>query len=607
MKKRKTLIKEHLKNQEIISIIEKYLNKTSERWEALYNQLSNKKFYMPIFGVQGSGKSTLLNALIFNNRILPIDARETTCVPTEILYNHDKLGKATIIFKDGRREQVKAKESILSYYIDSVFNPENKLEVERVEVYSDSVLLKNGLVIVDLPGYGSLTEKNQKTTIDYLNKAGGVFFLIRSVPTITKQETYWIKVIWSMIPHAVFCQSCWDTESEEEIEDARDYNLAELIKIKKQVWREVLENPELICVNGEGTLSTTLSKKESEFDIRKLHRIVRDYTYKWQDIIENRNYQLLKSDIERTMIVIRDDLLELEESKLSIEKTIELNEKEFSNYMVKTLKKANEAKKKIDSFSQDSTQFIIDYFSESEMTLRNNMRRVFRNGIVDGERLNQAFGIEFKDVLENVNIEIYDRILNIQNELIVYFEGLEEWEYHNFSNNISFKAEEKKKYENLIPIIFNVGGGIGGFYGGMILGGRIGASIGSVFGSPGVIVGGIVGASIGAFFVGWLGRKGKNLIFDKRIKKLEPKVFKAISDFLDIERKNNLKSINEFANDMKKKIDIWIESQQELFNKQLSKQMEIMKMDQNDKDAKIKQLEEDFIILNQIFKQVERI
>lgn len=279
MENPKFWLSEKLLDQNLAKTVEKYLgNQTSARWQAWKKQLETDKFYLPVFGIQGCGKSTLLNALFFDDRVLPTDAQETTCVPAEIHYIPSLAGKAQVKFKDGSSIQVKADDTVLSSYIDNVHNPGNKKGVKIIEVYSDDEMLKDGLVLVDLPGIGSLTTANQETTIDYLEKSSGIIFLIRSVPPLTRSEIAWIRIVWPILPQAIFCQSCWDTDSNEETEDARAHNLSILSKEKTIIWGDKIQVPGLLCVNGEGALRAKFNNDQAAFEesgakrLKKNHR-----------------------------------------------------------------------------------------------------------------------------------------------------------------------------------------------------------------------------------------------------------------------------------------------------------------------------------------------
>ena len=118
---------------------------------------------IPVIGIQGVGKSTLLNAII-GEEILPNEADETTCVPVEIRYAQND--SAEVYFTDGTVNKKLRTKDDLSVYVDNNNNPGNEKNVDKIIIYRNYPILKKGLVFVDLPGVGSLTHSNEKTTRD---------------------------------------------------------------------------------------------------------------------------------------------------------------------------------------------------------------------------------------------------------------------------------------------------------------------------------------------------------------------------------------------------------------------------------------------------------
>lgn len=597
MEDHKFYLKSQLLKQSSIDVVERYLeNKTEKRWQAWNEQLGAEKFFLPIFGVQGSGKSTLLNALFFNDRVLPTDAQETTCVPAELHYNPELTGQAKVCFKDGKHKYVDATEKVLAKYIDNVSNPGNIKGVEIIEVFSNDEALKNGLVVVDLPGYGSLTLANQQTTMNYLSKSSGVIFLIRSVPPLTRGEIYWIKIVWPLLPQATFCQSCWDTETSEEIEDARDHNLSVLVNERKLIWGDDFEDPKLLCVNGEGALKASFISDQSNYEecgAALLKDTISKYSINWRELTVSEITKYFRNDIEKTIGILNDRMDLLRSNSQSLEEAISREKDLFIEYKERVSVKTDGAKEKIALFLNDVIQEVCTNLKNDEMSFRNNMRSKFRAGIVDGERLNLAFQAECSDIIEQIYFQIQDQITILQGELRSQLDGIEEWSSEFKSTAYGFNTQEKMKFENILPRFGDVVGGVGGSIGGSIAGTaaagalagtKFGAALGSTLGPAGAIVGAVVGAAIGGLIIGWIGRGGKKLVLNKRIAKIEPQVFSQVAKAIESIRKEILEFVKDFTNDMNGQIDSWLQNQQDLYDIQLKKQLGIRGLEKEEKD-----------------------
>ncbi len=188
-----------------------------------------------VLGIQGAGKSSLLNSLIFQDEVLPVAVEETTCIPTMVrrVYKGETNG-AEVHYEDGRVDNIPLDREFLSKIVDNKYNPGNIMGASYVLCKVDSSFLKEGFVFVDLPGVGSLTEQNEKTTLHFLKETHVGIFVLRTVPPITNSEAGFIRTAWPMIQHSVFVQNLWMQETEEEIDAGMEHN----IKVLKSIAEE---------------------------------------------------------------------------------------------------------------------------------------------------------------------------------------------------------------------------------------------------------------------------------------------------------------------------------------------------------------------------------
>ena len=89
---------------------------------------------------------------------------------------------AKVVLQNGQEEYVQATEESLKDFVHNEFNPCNEKGVDRIILESAEPIFEPGLVLVDLPGTGSLTAANMETTRRYLDEAVGVLFMLRTVP-----------------------------------------------------------------------------------------------------------------------------------------------------------------------------------------------------------------------------------------------------------------------------------------------------------------------------------------------------------------------------------------------------------------------------------------
>lgn len=142
------------------------------------NTLQEDRFIISVFGHYSNGKSTFLNALMgFGDEILVEDELASTAAITKLKYPKDlsMLNKAEVIFSDGQAKLININE-IKEY---SARNNEFDVENNIVEVilYLDSEILKNGVEIVDTPGFNSAYEIHSEIAERYVNKSDASIFL----------------------------------------------------------------------------------------------------------------------------------------------------------------------------------------------------------------------------------------------------------------------------------------------------------------------------------------------------------------------------------------------------------------------------------------------
>lgn len=432
--------------------------------------------------------------------------------------------------------------------------------------------------------------------------------MIRSVPPLTRQEVYWLRITWPLLPQAIFCQSCWDTESEEEIEDARDHNTSVIRNEKKGIWGEHYEDPSLLCVNGEGALKARFTNDVSEYNqtgAQSLKETIQKYSVHWRELTESVLSTRFKSDIENALSEIGNRENLLNSSSEEIERAIESERKLFDEYKTRVTGKTDSALSLIKRFSQETLGEVNDMLRESEMTFRNNMRTRLRAGIVDGERLNSVFQAESSDVTEQLYYHVQDKLTALQVELRAELDGLVEWNSDLGANDFEFVTPEKTKLENILPVIGNAVGGIGGAIGGAILGAKAGVALGMTSGPAGAIIGGIIGAAVGGLLLGWLGKGGKNLVLKQRVANVETQVFSAISKAIESIREEICKFVTCFSDDTKKQISNWLQTQQDNYDSQLKYNLNSKMLNKEEKEKEIANLKFDKGILDSIIKEME--
>lgn len=498
-------------------LLRKYMNENAEfdyreYFEHFKDNLDKKQIFIPVLGIQGAGKSSFLNSILMEENVLPTDVDETTCVPVEVHYG-ENTDEAEVYFVGRPKEVIKSSE--LEKYVHNDYNPANELGVSRIVLYNSSEILKNNIVLVDLPGVGSLTPENQRTTLDYVNKLVAGIFMIRTNPPITRTEKNFINALWPKLSNTIFVQNKWNDESSEDAEEAKEHNEGVLNGISSSYNEDRYVKVNIVnvyqAVKGKFTNDSTLYEESGiENVLEEINKISEGYSSSLIDTLECKIDEVLKSLNERIENYISASLNKASENE--VEKVRRISE------IKDILSENKEYFKSIRSYAYDRMDAIIDeagyiirYYMDQ---LRHDLKRIINKGIVDGDVLSSIY----KELSDKAINSIMEDVLNITSELVKSLNNkLQNVTIKGFDGtyeNISFfNKKSTVKFEKSLPSLLGVSSGIIGAVG----------AVGSLGGPLGILVGMGIG-----FVFSIIGENIRKEILSTRagytIKDLEPMI-----------------------------------------------------------------------------------
>ncbi|WP_271809257.1 dynamin family protein [Clostridium beijerinckii] len=473
-----------IEDERFYRLLEKYLNNEKQGidyniyFEHFIENLNKKEIIVPVLGIQGAGKSSFLNAILMEDNILPTDVDETTCVPVEVRYG-ENTDEAVVYYLNGRKESIRIKE--LERYVHNDYNEANNLKVSKIVLYNKSEVLKDDIVLVDLPGVGSLTPQNQKTTLEYVDKLTAGIFLIRTNPPITRSEKNFINALWPKLANTIFVQNKWNDESIEDANEAREHNSGVLSSISYSHNEE--RDIKVDIVNVYEAVKGKFTGDEASYNNSGIVKVIEEI----KNISKEYNKDLMKVLRQRV-----DEALENINDRVTTYKTLALNEgnqntleKEERIKEAKTMLSENKRKlRDFRTYAEDEMNNIIDNSSkiikENIENLRVELRRIINKGIVDGNRLS----LIYKETSDKAINDIMDEILNSIGEFIKNinsrFENIRIKGFNGTYENISFFNKKSSiKYEKSIPALLGVSTGVIGTVGAVgMLGGPVGILVG---------------------------------------------------------------------------------------------------------------------------------
>ncbi|AWK49642.1 dynamin family protein [Clostridium beijerinckii] len=465
-------------------LLEKYLKSENqgidykEYFKHFIENLNKKEIIVPVLGIQGAGKSSFLNSILMEDNILPTDVDETTCVPVEVRYG-ENINEAIIHYLNGTKKNINIEN--LEKYVHNDYNRANNLQVSKIVLYNKSDVLKDNIVLVDLPGVGSLTPENQRTTLEYVNKLVAGIFMIRTNPPITRTEKNFINALWPKLSNTIFVQNKWNDESYDDANEAKEHNEGVLSSISYAHNEEKQINVNIVnvyeAVKAKFTKDVELYENSGIVNvIDEIKNISKEYNKDLINALNQRVNEALKNINDR---IDTYKSLTLNESKQND------SEKEEKIKEIKMI--LSENKKKIRNcraYADDEMENIIENSSkiikENIENLRLELRRIINKGIVDGHRLSLIYketsDKAINNIMDEVLVSISELVKNLNGELeditIKGFDGT----YENIS---FFNKKSSIKYEKSLPTVLGVSTGVVGTIGAIgILGGPAGILVG---------------------------------------------------------------------------------------------------------------------------------
>ena len=185
----------------------------------LAERLQREDVTISVIGQFKRGKTTLVNSIL-GSGLLPVGIVPITAAVTRIRYKQGETS-STVHFLNGLSKDVPV--GSVREYISEQENHDNAKGVAEVELKVDSGFLKDGLVIVDTPGVGSVYESNSKSAYDFAKESDGVIFMLSVDSPVNKIEVDFLKSVQKFAGKFYFAVNKTDTVDGDDLSEYLDY------------------------------------------------------------------------------------------------------------------------------------------------------------------------------------------------------------------------------------------------------------------------------------------------------------------------------------------------------------------------------------------------
>ena len=180
--------------------------------DRLRASLESGTYMLSVMGQFSAGKSRLINSLLEKD-VLPVHITETTALITFICYGEDE--HAELLMNDGTAQRLSLEETLELWQNGA---ESSKLEnITTLNLFVNSNLLKNGLIIADTPGINTIVKEHVSLAADVVGRSDSILYVMGK--SVTETDLNFIRGIISDGLNITFVRTHMDALKEHE-EDA---------------------------------------------------------------------------------------------------------------------------------------------------------------------------------------------------------------------------------------------------------------------------------------------------------------------------------------------------------------------------------------------------
>ncbi len=158
----------------------------ADRLRAAAARLANPTTVIAVVGEFKQGKSQLVNALVGRD-LCPVDDDLATVAVTWIFHRAEPRSRVRRV-KDGEYDTMEVPFDHLDEYIAEAGNPDNRKQVDLVEIGLPNPVLSRGITLVDTPGAGALRAGAAEAVLGFLPYADALLFVTDASAPLSPAE-----------------------------------------------------------------------------------------------------------------------------------------------------------------------------------------------------------------------------------------------------------------------------------------------------------------------------------------------------------------------------------------------------------------------------------
>lgn len=317
----------------------------AERATAIEAAEENHEYIVSFMGQFSAGKSRLINCLL-ERELLPVHIEETTAAVTFISYGDEY---AELRLDNGSVRNIALSDIKELWQKGSLPEGIYISEVKRIDIFINSDILKNGLVIADTPGTNTLHKRHEALTIDTINRTEEVVYVMGK--PLTESDALFIEGLYKNgIPLSIVRTHMDKLNSSEE-------NPEETISAEKARIKEIVPDVMVSFVSAEPYSSFY----EGLNSLR---------SYLGNTIAENISVRLKESTESRAEVLRKQLILELDEQLENLKKRANNENMDYEN----KLNMLSDKKRLVEDRAERRREHIRQGFKEAKTEAEHDMK-----------------------------------------------------------------------------------------------------------------------------------------------------------------------------------------------------------------------------------------
>jgi GTPase Era involved in 16S rRNA processing len=583
-----------------------------ERLEQAANHLAEGKLFVVVCGEFKQGKSNLLNAFLNEKDLFPVDVDITTNLVSTITYGKEE--EIRVIVGEPQNERSQAiQRSEIANYVTEQRNRNNLQQAKMLMIKTPNPQLKDGLILVDTPGVGSLNIEHTAISYAFIPNADAILFVSDALAPLSAKELEFIQD--KILPH---CQNLIFAVTK--IDAVRDYEA--IVESDREKLAQILGKPgcEIPIIPVSSTLKLSYLDSSEPEDL------------------EDSNFSALEQELwtfiseRRGQILLLHALTELGRGVADIKQPLQV---EWDAFQQKTRQELDDLEREYQD-NQKQLQCLLDSnatwrtrLSDGLQEVRTQILEQFQDGFAAIHRQTNKY-VDDKTLLESpeqiasllegdidslmskLGRQMGHLAANLQAEIeLATGLNLNPFEVGSLEHQKSQLALEEirgktpgsfgKAMQMTRSATFNMtaAGTIGGL---------AGTLIGSFFGGVGAIPGQVAGAAIGTGLAGLIGlAHGAMEGLQQAHEKTKHTVLVVIKQFIEESQKHCSRTLNRAIKEleifMRDELTDLIKREKETCDRTLRSLQDARKLSQEQAQQRSKELQVQLQQLNQIQKE----